>query len=215
MHSHCLTPLSYLLTISGKKRASSRLVTTAAMAKVRLVENTEEGGRERGREGSEEEEEDTMRRGEANGSVLAACNRRCRRQCRRQRKACVAMRCVRANVPGSFGRMLEEEVVFLPWCLHRSSLLSFFAPSPPSFLLIPLQSKNHTNRNQSFKAHRNGIKKPKNYVSKSLKGVSACLLACQFLVNFLLCLGVVCCMIVRVLRSMCVLGGLCFRPLLC
>ena len=46
-----------------------------------------------------------------------------------------------------------------------------FSLPPPS--LIPSQSKNHTNRNQSFKAHRNGIKKPKNYVSKSLKGVSA------------------------------------------
>lgn len=34
-----------------------------------------------------------------------------------------------------------------------------------------LQSKNHTNRNQSFKAHRNGIKKPKNHRTKSLKGV--------------------------------------------
>ena len=65
--------------------------------------------------------------------------------------------------------------------------LSSFPPSPipPSFL-TPSQSKNHTNRNQSFKAHRNGIKKPKNYVSKSLKGVSACLLACHFLFCFLL-----------------------------
>jgi len=53
MHSHCLTPLSYILTISGKKGASSRFVTTAAMAKVRLVENTEEGGREGGREGGQ------------------------------------------------------------------------------------------------------------------------------------------------------------------
>lgn len=59
------------------------------------------------------------------------------------------------------------------------------APSHPSFppsssFVTPSQSKNHTNRNQSFKAHRNGIKKPKNYVSKSLKGVSACLLAYIF-----------------------------------
>lgn len=36
------------------------------------------------------------------------------------------------------------------------------------------QSKNHTNRNQSYKAHRNGIKKPKNMVHKSLKGVRVC-----------------------------------------
>ncbi|EWM29317.1 ribosomal protein l29 [Nannochloropsis gaditana] len=36
---------------------------------------------------------------------------------------------------------------------------------------VMAKSKNHTNRNQSFKAHRNGIKKPKNYVSKSLKGM--------------------------------------------
>jgi hypothetical protein len=34
------------------------------------------------------------------------------------------------------------------------------------------QSKNHTNRNQSYKAHRNGIKKPKNHKFKSSKGVS-------------------------------------------
>jgi len=48
--------------------------------------------------------------------------------------------------------------------------------SHKSASLLPLQSKNHTNRNQSFKAHRNGIKKPKNYVSKSLKGVGLSLL---------------------------------------
>lgn len=75
---------------------------------------------------------------------------------------------------GSWGRTRS--------CIDRSSHSSskpFLIPSPPSspfHLFLPSissQSKNHTNRNQSFKAHRNGIKKPKNYVSKSLKGVSA------------------------------------------
>jgi large subunit ribosomal protein L29e len=51
-----------------------------------------------------------------------------------------------------------------------------FFSSHKSASLLPLQSKNHTNRNQSFKAHRNGIKKPKNHVSKSLKGVGLSLL---------------------------------------
>ncbi|EDR04866.1 60S ribosomal protein L29 [Laccaria bicolor S238N-H82] len=35
------------------------------------------------------------------------------------------------------------------------------------------KSKNHTNHNQSKKAHRNGIKKPKSNRSRSLKGVDA------------------------------------------
>ncbi|TFJ88286.1 hypothetical protein NSK_000635 [Nannochloropsis salina CCMP1776] len=43
--------------------------------------------------------------------------------------------------------------------------------SPVVKLFVMAKSKNHTNRNQSFKAHRNGIKKPKNHVSKSLKGM--------------------------------------------
>jgi hypothetical protein len=38
--------------------------------------------------------------------------------------------------------------------------------------LVSRQSKNHTNRNQSYKAHRNGIKKPRNHVYQSQKGVS-------------------------------------------
>nr|AAX48863.1 L29 [Suberites domuncula] len=33
------------------------------------------------------------------------------------------------------------------------------------------KSKNHTNHNQSFKAHRNGMKKPRRTRSPSLKGV--------------------------------------------
>ena len=33
------------------------------------------------------------------------------------------------------------------------------------------KSKNHTAKNQSNKAHANGIKKPKRYTKKSLKGV--------------------------------------------
>ncbi|GBE79153.1 60S ribosomal protein [Sparassis crispa] len=33
------------------------------------------------------------------------------------------------------------------------------------------KSKNHTNHNQSKKAHRNGIKKPKSYRTRSMKGV--------------------------------------------
>lgn len=34
------------------------------------------------------------------------------------------------------------------------------------------KSKNHTAHNQTYKAHKNGIKKPKNHRLKSLKGVS-------------------------------------------
>ncbi|THH33807.1 hypothetical protein EUX98_g448 [Antrodiella citrinella] len=33
------------------------------------------------------------------------------------------------------------------------------------------KSKNHTNHNQSKKAHRNGITKPKSNKSRSMKGV--------------------------------------------
>ncbi|KAF8528977.1 ribosomal L29e protein family-domain-containing protein [Hysterangium stoloniferum] len=33
------------------------------------------------------------------------------------------------------------------------------------------KSKNHTNHNQSKKAHRNGIKKPQVHRSRSMKGV--------------------------------------------
>lgn len=33
------------------------------------------------------------------------------------------------------------------------------------------KSKNHTAHNQTYKAHRNGIKKPKTYKKKSQKGV--------------------------------------------
>lgn len=35
------------------------------------------------------------------------------------------------------------------------------------------KSKNHTAHNQTYKAHRNGIKKPKTYKYKSRKGVRA------------------------------------------
>jgi len=35
------------------------------------------------------------------------------------------------------------------------------------------QRKNHTGRNQAAKAHANGIKKARDYVAKSLKGVRA------------------------------------------
>ncbi|KAI0921960.1 60S ribosomal protein L29 [Taiwanofungus camphoratus] len=33
------------------------------------------------------------------------------------------------------------------------------------------KSKNHTNHNQTRKAHRNGIKKPQSYRTRSMKGV--------------------------------------------
>ena len=33
------------------------------------------------------------------------------------------------------------------------------------------KSKNHTNNNQNYKAHRNGIQRPKNHKFGSLKGV--------------------------------------------
>jgi len=33
------------------------------------------------------------------------------------------------------------------------------------------KSKNHTNHNQNYKAHRNGIKKPKSHKYRSLKGM--------------------------------------------
>ncbi|RDX53074.1 hypothetical protein K466DRAFT_587231 [Polyporus arcularius HHB13444] len=33
------------------------------------------------------------------------------------------------------------------------------------------KSKNHTNHNQSRKAHRNGIKKPQSHRTRSMKGV--------------------------------------------
>lgn len=82
----------------------------------------------------------------------------------------------------------KEDAVIDRGCSGRSGSrdrfrLSHFAPCSRStlpkdtyshntpFPLHQQQSKNHTNRNQSFKAHRNGIKKPKNYVHKSLKGV--------------------------------------------
>lgn len=34
-----------------------------------------------------------------------------------------------------------------------------------------VKQKNHTARNQTYKAHRNGIKRPKNHKYKNLKGV--------------------------------------------
>lgn len=39
-------------------------------------------------------------------------------------------------------------------------------------IVTMVKQKNHTNRNQSFKAHRNGIKKTKRQRFSSLKGVS-------------------------------------------
>ncbi|KAF8076189.1 ribosomal L29e protein family-domain-containing protein [Lyophyllum atratum] len=35
------------------------------------------------------------------------------------------------------------------------------------------KSKNHTNHNQSKKAHKNGIKRPASFRSRSLRGVDA------------------------------------------
>ncbi|KAI3625422.1 hypothetical protein CBS9595_000783 [Malassezia furfur] len=49
-----------------------------------------------------------------------------------------------------------------------------FLPAPCQFLsqrLTMAKSKNHTNHNQSRKAHRNGIKKPKTNRYPSLRGV--------------------------------------------
>eukprot|EP01002_Notosolenus_urceolatus_P001276 NODE_13248_length_364_cov_9.904762_g12094_i0.p3 GENE.NODE_13248_length_364_cov_9.904762_g12094_i0~~NODE_13248_length_364_cov_9.904762_g12094_i0.p3 ORF type:complete len:63 (-),score=26.76 NODE_13248_length_364_cov_9.904762_g12094_i0:83-271(-) len=42
------------------------------------------------------------------------------------------------------------------------------------------KSKNHTNHNQSYKAHRRGIKKPKHQRYTSLRGVD-----CKFRKNLL------------------------------
>lgn len=180
---HAITLSSFLLPLDHSQgRRESPLVTTAAMAKVRLVENAErrelgreEGGREAGHRGGGRGRNEEM---EANGTVLTACSRRCWRQ----RKAWEAILCVRAIVPGSFGRGAAGGGSFslLPASIESYIIIKRppLTPPYPFFLLIPSQSKNHTNRNQSFKAHRNGIKKPKNYVSKSLKGVSACMLAC-------------------------------------
>ena len=43
------------------------------------------------------------------------------------------------------------------------------------------KSKNHTNHNQTYKAHRNGIKKPKTYRHTSLRGVTCFFIASCFL----------------------------------
>ena len=43
------------------------------------------------------------------------------------------------------------------------------------------KSKNHTAHNQSYKAHRNGIKKPKRQRQPSTKGVRSSCFAPQFL----------------------------------
>jgi len=78
-------------------------------------------------------------------------------------------KCARQPWAGAGGRGSSR--VMLASIERPPLTLNLPFPLRPPFL-IPSQSKNHTNRNQSFKAHRNGIKKPKNYVSKSLKGVS-------------------------------------------
>uniref|UniRef100_A0A8C2WU90 60S ribosomal protein L29 n=2 Tax=Cyclopterus lumpus TaxID=8103 RepID=A0A8C2WU90_CYCLU len=69
--------------------------------------------------------------------------------------------------------------------LKLSRLLFFFSSTGLDFLPLPVvvcscgrltsvemaKSKNHTTHNQSRKAHRNGIKKPRSQRYESLKGV--------------------------------------------
>jgi large subunit ribosomal protein L29e len=45
-----------------------------------------------------------------------------------------------------------------------------------------VKQKNHTARNQTFKAHRNGLKKPKKMRYKSQKGVSGLFYCTPFVV---------------------------------
>jgi hypothetical protein len=62
--------------------------------------------------------------------------------------------------------------------IRSSSHLIFPSPRPPNTHNTDLtpttmaKSKNHTAHNQSYKAHRNGIKKPKQNKHSSRKGVS-------------------------------------------
>lgn len=58
-------------------------------------------------------------------------------------------------------------VIVYPSCVSRDFTYIF-----RFFLWIFIQRKNHTARNQSNKAHRNGIKKARDYTAKSQKGVS-------------------------------------------
>lgn len=46
------------------------------------------------------------------------------------------------------------------------------------------KSKNHTAHNQSYKAHKNGIKKPRKHRHTSTKGVLFFLLSLSFSVSF-------------------------------
>ena len=93
--------------------------------------------------------------------IPARTRMRCSRGCPKKSTRCVSVAAlVRAGAWGGLKIHLYARIALTPAFTLRSTT----AP----------QSKNHTNRNQSFKAHRNGIKKPKNYVHKSLKGVSCC-----------------------------------------
>ena len=58
-----------------------------------------------------------------------------------------------------------------PSSQHRRTL-SLAHPSPTNRPSTMVKEKNHTNRNQSFKAHRRGIKKVKPQRYRSLRGVS-------------------------------------------
>lgn len=55
-------------------------------------------------------------------------------------------------------------------CYRCDAYLDSFAEGILSLLIQ--QQKNHTGRNASVKAHKNGIKKAKSYPAQSLKGVS-------------------------------------------
>jgi len=58
-------------------------------------------------------------------------------------------------------------------CLHTICCSLFDPLSRPPFLQADMaKSKNHTNHNQNFKAHRNGIKRPSLGTKISTKGVS-------------------------------------------
>ena len=62
----------------------------------------------------------------------------------------------------------------LQWLNRKSAFLFLCFPIVSLDVLLTLRSS-HTNHNQSKKAHRNGIKKPKSNRSRSLKGVSTLL----------------------------------------
>ncbi|KAK4773157.1 hypothetical protein SAY87_028176 [Trapa incisa] len=67
--------------------------------------------------------------------------------------------------------MEEREILASNWAFDWAPNKGNIVISDPYIVAAMAKSKNHTAHNQSYKAHKNGIKKPRRHSKTSTKGM--------------------------------------------